>query len=183
MAKLIFGMMQSLDGYVDGPESNLVLPGPGPALFRRFIDQVRTEAGAVYGTRMYGLMRYWDEDQPGWNDDEQAFAAAWRALPKWVASRSLTSVGPNAELVTGDLGAFVRDLKRTTEGELEVAGPALACSLTSLGLVDEYQLYLRPFVLGSGKPFFAGARPRLRLVSSEQIDADTVRLTYVPLTE
>jgi len=176
MAKLIYGMMQSLDGYVD----HLVLPGPGPALFRHFIEHVRSLSGALYGSRIYQLMRYWDDDQRGWTEAEQEFAKVWRAMPKWVASNSLTSLGPNAQLISGDLGEFVRDLKRQAPSELEVAGPALAGSLTDLGLIDEYRLYLRPYVLGSGKPFFAGARPPLRFVGSDLIGEDAVRLTYTP---
>ena len=53
-------------------------------------------------------------------------------------------------------------------------------ALTNLGLIDEYRLYLRPVVLGRGKPFFAGPRPRLRLVASDRIGEDVIRLTYVP---
>jgi len=56
----------------------------------------------------------------------------------------------------------------------------LAQSLTELGLIDEYRIYLHPIVLGHGKPFFAGPRPRLRLVASDLIGADAIRLTYVP---
>ncbi|MGH6741722.1 MAG: dihydrofolate reductase family protein, partial [Bradyrhizobium sp.] len=51
---------------------------------------------------------------------------------------------------------------------------------TDLGLIDEYQLYFRPFVLGGGKPYFVGARPPLRLIASDRPGPDTVRLTYVP---
>jgi riboflavin biosynthesis pyrimidine reductase len=65
-------------------------------------------------------------------------------------------------------------------GEIGVAGPDLARSLTDLVLIDEYRLYLRPVVLGRGKPFFAGPRPPLRLVASDLIGEDTIRLTYVP---
>ncbi|MEJ2667825.1 MAG: dihydrofolate reductase family protein [Deinococcales bacterium] len=75
---------------------------------------------------------------------------------------------------------MVRGLKTRLEGEIEVAGPDLARSLTDLGLVDEYRLYFRPFVLGRGKPFFAGPRPPLRLVGSDPIGEDAFRLTYVP---
>lgn len=180
MARLVYGMMQSLDGYVDGPEANLVIPGPGPVLFRHFTNQVKREAGALYGSRIYGLMRYWDDDRPEWSDDEREFAAALQATPKWVFSRTLAEVGPNAHLVSGDIEQFVRELKSREEGELEVAGPELAGSLTELGLIDEYRLYLRPYVLGAGKPYFAGARPPLRFVASEQIDDETIQLVYVP---
>jgi len=69
-------------------------------------------------------------------------------------------------------------LKAKTEGEVDVAGPDLAGQLTELGLIDEYRLYFRPFVLGGGKPYFAGPRPPLRLVSVERVGEDAVRLTY-----
>jgi len=173
MAKLVFEMNVSLDGYVDHLEFR-----PDPALFRHFIEQVRNLGGSLYGRRMYEVMRYWDGDQPGWGAEEREFAAAWRSLPKWVVSRTLTSVGPNATLVAGDLEAAVRDLKAQVAGEIEVAGPDLAGSLA--GLIDEYRLYLHPVVLGSGRPFFSGPRPPLRLAGSTRIGEDVIRLTYVP---
>jgi dihydrofolate reductase len=129
---------------------------------------------------VYGLMRFWEDDQPEWNADEHAFAAAWRKQPKWVVSRSLKSVGPNATLIEGDLEAAIRKLKAEHDGEIEVAGPTLAQSLTELGLIDEYRIYLHPVVLGHGKPYFAGPRPPLRLVSHDRIGEDVLRLTYVP---
>jgi len=175
MAKLVFGMNQSLDGYVDHDKFS-----PGPVLFRHFIDQVRDLTGSVYGRRIYEVMRYWDEDHPEWNAEERNFAAAWREQPKWVVSRSLKSVGPNATLVDDDIEAVIRGLKARLAGEIEVAGPELAGSLTKLGLIDEYRIYLHPVVLGGGKPYFAGPRPRLRLQSSDRIDEDVIRLTYVP---
>jgi dihydrofolate reductase len=175
MAKLVFGMNQSLDGYVDHLEFR-----PGPTLFRHFIEQTRELTGSVYGRRMYEIMRYWDDDLPEWDAEERDFAVAWRRQPKWVVSRSLKSVGPNATLVEHDLEAVVRGLKARLVGEIEVAGPDLARGLTDLGLVDEYRLYLHPVVLGRGKPFFAGPRPPLRLMASDPIGEDVIRLTYVP---
>jgi riboflavin biosynthesis pyrimidine reductase len=71
-------------------------------------------------------------------------------------------------------------LKAQLAGEIDVAGPDLAQNLTDLGLIDEYRLYLHPVVLGHGKPFFAGPRPPLRLVASDLICGDVIRLTYVP---
>ena len=101
-------------------------------------------------------------------------------MPKWVVSRSLKSVGPNATLVQDDVEAVIRGLKTQLVGEVQVGGPDLARSLTDLGLIDEYRLYLRPVVLGRGKPFFAGPRPPLRLVSTDHVGEDVIRLTYVP---
>jgi dihydrofolate reductase len=182
MARLVYGMNQSLDGYVDGVSGNLELGPPDAGLFRHFVERARTLAGSLYGRRVYELMQYWDEDRPEWTADERDFAEAWRKLPKWVVSRTLTKVGPNATLVGDDVGGFVRRLKADVEGDIEVGGPVLAGSLTELGLVDVYDLYLQPLVLGRGKPYFAGPRPPLRLVASERIGSVVIRLSYVPAT-
>ena len=92
----------------------------------------------------------------------------------------MKSVGPNATLVEDDLEGTILELKSERDGEIEVAGPGLAKSLTELGLIDEYRIYLHPVVLGHGKPYFAGPQPRLRLKANDQIDEDVIRLTYVP---
>jgi dihydrofolate reductase len=173
MANLIFGMNLSLDGYVDHEAF-----APGPDIFRHWIEVVRNSAGSVYGGRMYEIMRYWDDDRAEWNADHHDFARAWRNMPKWVVSRSLKSVGPNATLIAGDAEAAVADLKARLSGEMSVSGPVLAHGVA--GLVDEYRLYFHPVVLGHGAPFFAGPRPRLRLVTSDRIGEDAIRLTYVP---
>jgi len=175
MAKLVFTMSQSLDGYVDhdrfgGP--------PGEALFQHFIEQVRGLSGSIYGRRIYEIMRVWDEDHPKWSAQFREFAEVWRRQHKWVVSRTLKSVGPNASLLTGDLKTAVRKLKSEMPGEIAVAGPELAGSLTQLGLIDEYAIYVRPVVLGSGKPYFTVPPPKLRLLASDLIAEDTVRLRY-----
>jgi len=175
MAKLVFGMNQSLDGYVDH-----MAFGPSPALFRHFIEEARSQTGSVYGRKMYEIMRYWDEEHPEWDEPRRDFAAAWRRQTKWVVSRTLKSVGPNAVLVGDGLEGAIRKLKAERDGEIEVAGPVLARSLTELGLIDEYRIYLHPVVLGKGAPYFAGPRPPLRLVAHDRVDENVLRLAYVP---
>ena len=112
MAKLIYAMNQSLDGYVDHDKFG----GSDPVLFRHFIENVRGLTGSIYGAQLYEIMRYWDQDD--WNQDDparsaelRAFAEAWRRMPKWVMSRSLKSVGPNATLVGDDFESVIRGLK------------------------------------------------------------------------
>lgn len=175
MATLVFGMNQSLDGYVDHAAF-----APGPALFRHFIEEARQQAGSIYGRTMYEVMRYWDDEHPEWDAPERDFAAAWRRQPKWVVSRTLTSVGPNATLINTDLDTAIRALKAEREGEIEVAGPQLARSLTDLELIDEYRIYLHAVVIGAGTPYFAGPRPPLRLKSHQPMAEDVIRLSYVP---
>jgi dihydrofolate reductase len=166
MAKLVYELNQSLDGYVDHEAM-----APDAALFQHFIGCTRSLTGMVYGRGMYEVMRYWDDDLPDWDAAEREYADAWR---------SLKSVGPNATLVEGDLEAAIRELKARHNGEIEVAGPVLAGSLTELGLINEYRIYLRPFVLGHGRPFFTGPRPPLRLAETARIGENTIRLTYLP---
>ena len=177
MAKLVYGLNMSLDGYVDHDKF-----GPSPKLFRHFIEQTQHAAGSVYGRTMYGLMRYWDDDQPEWDDAEREYAAAWQGNPKWVVSRTLkpNDLGPNATLIADDVEGLLRRLKTERDGEIEIAGTLLAQSATELGLIDEYRIWLHPVVLGQGKPFFAGPAPELRLVGTEQIDDNVLRLSYVP---
>jgi dihydrofolate reductase len=176
MAKLVYGLNQSLDGYVDHTK----LGPPPPAAFHHFVELVRGLTGVIYGRRTYEIMRYWDQDSADWDADDRDFAGVWRSQPKWVMSRSLKSVGPNATLVTNDFEKRIGKLKADLAGEIHVGGPALAQSLTEAGLIDEYRLYLRPVVLGGGQPFFAGPRPPLHLVASDLIADDLIRLTYVP---
>jgi riboflavin biosynthesis pyrimidine reductase len=92
----------------------------------------------------------------------------------------LKTVGPNATLVADDIEAVIRGLRAGLAGEVAVSGPELAQGLTGLGLVDEYRLYFHPVVLGRGKPFFQGPRPPLRLVSTDRVGEEVIRLTYRP---
>src|SRR5260370_27582618 len=133
MANLVYGLNQSLDGYVD----HMTLGPPGPAVFGHFIEQVRGLTGVIYGRRMYEIMRYWDEDLPDWDAEDREFAVAWRSQPKWVVSRSLKSVGPNATLVADDFEKVISRLKAELAGEVQVAEPVLAPRLTECGTIDE----------------------------------------------
>ena len=75
MAKLIYGLSQSLAGYVD----HMTLGPPPPGTFHHFVEEVRDLTGLVYGRRMYEIMSYWDEDSPDWDADDRVFAAAYRS--------------------------------------------------------------------------------------------------------
>ncbi len=175
MGRLVVRMNVSLDGYVDHDRM-----ATGLALFRHWVAAVRDVAGGLYGRHVYGLMRYWDDDRPEWTSDQRDFAASWRGQRKWVASRTLASVGPNATLVADDVAAMARRLKADLDGDIAVAGPALAHSLAEAGVVDAWQLYLQPVALGHGRPLFAGPRPPMRLLAHELVAEDVIRLTYAP---
>src|ERR1700679_1403043 len=115
MAKLVYGLSQSLDGYVD----HMKLGPPPPAAFRHFIGLVRSATCLIYGRHTYEIMRYWDEDLPDWDAEDREFAVVWRSQPKWVVSRSLKSVGPNATLVADDCEIAILRLKAELAGEIQ----------------------------------------------------------------
>jgi dihydrofolate reductase len=175
MARLVFGMNMSLDGFVDHDGF-----APGPRLFRHFIDEAAAQTGSLYGRRIYEIMRYWDEDHPDWEPEGAGFAAVWRKQPKWVVSQTLATLGPNANLISGDVETAVQALKSAQQGEIEVAGPTLAGYLGARGLIDEYRIYLHPVVLGQGTAYFSDQRPALRLIGHDLIDGDVIRLRYEP---
>jgi dihydrofolate reductase len=175
MGKLVFAMNQSLDGYVDHDAFS-----PPPELFRHFIGQTAALSASIYGRVMYEVMRYWDTDQPDWGAEERDYAAVWRGQHKYVVSRTLSEVGPNATLARGDPQGLAGRLKAEIDGDILAAGPNLAGQLSAAGLIDEYQIYLHPAVVGGGKPYFLGTRPKLRLVANERIAGDVLRLVYVP---
>ena len=132
-------------------------------------------------------MRVWDEDHPEWTPELRDFARAWRSQPKWVVSRSLKSVGPNATLVVNDVEAVIRGLKIRLAGELAVGGPYLARSLfnrtwsySNLVLLMNIVSTSTPSCLVAASHSSLAPRPPLRLMASDLMGESTIRLTYVP---
>lgn len=177
MGHVSFGMLVSADGYVAGPPGGAQLPMFGDELHRHFNELQRATALSLYGRGLYSVMRSWDDDEAR-PDAHAEFAVAWRETPKVVVSTTLREVGPNASLVSDDVDAALRRLVDETDGEIDIGGPTLAATLTRLGLVDEYRLYVRPAVLGGGTPFFAGGPVDLELLDVETLPDDTVLLRY-----
>jgi dihydrofolate reductase len=183
-AKLIYGMLTSLDGYIAAVDGSLVLPVPEAELHRYFNAQMRRAKVVLHGRRMYEVMRFWDTegDKPGAEEVAVDFVRAWKETPKIVFSRTLREVGPNARLVQDDLEGVVRAVKADVDGEVMVAGAGLAATLGRLGLVDEYQMFMQPVVLGGGRPFFeAGSALNLRPVGREDLPQGVVALRYTPV--
>jgi dihydrofolate reductase len=187
MARMIFNMLQSVDGYIEGPEGGPGMPMFGEPLHSWFNRQMEGISSSVYGRNMYEVMQAWqtwEQDYPTAEAYENAFARAWRDTPKVVVSTTLKQVGPNARLVSNDVEAELRRLKAETEGTIDVSGATIAASAARWGLIDEYQLVIRPAVLGGGKPFFKPGLPReLKLIGSETLPEDTILLRYAPASQ
>src|SRR5438552_6510400 len=171
MARIVYSMLMSLDGYIAGQDGNIDLPVPEEELHRHFNEDMRRIAIALCGRRLYETMRFWDspERQKG-AEVERDFALAWRETPKVVFSTTLREVGANARLADGDAIAVARSLKAETDGQISVGGADLAGHLAQAGLIDEYRLYMHPVVLGGGKPYFQhGLSLTLRPLGTERL--------------
>jgi dihydrofolate reductase len=181
MGRLVYGMMQSLDGYIADPDGEITLPVPGADLHQYFNDALRDTALSIYGRRMWETMRYWAEPDPQRPPVAEEFAEIWQTTPKVVVSTTLAEAPPGVRLVQRDAVEAVRALKHEVDGDIEVSGASIAASLGAAGLIDEYRLYFQPVVLGTGRPYFAeGFRPALRVVGSERLPEQVVLVRCAP---
>ena len=112
----------------------------------------------------------------------EPFARTIDAAKKYVVSRTLERVDWNAELVRGDLGKAVQQLKQESGKGLFVAGTKLAQALAELGLIDEYEFVVHPRLAGHGPTLFAGLSKHvdLRLVNRREFGSGAVAMRYVP---
>jgi dihydrofolate reductase len=183
MARIVYAMMTSLDGYIAGPDGDISLPVPEEALHRHFNGIMKQTSIELCGRRMYEVMRFWDspERETSALDVERDFARAWQETPKIVFSTTLREVGPNARLMNGDVENVASALKLEKDGFISVAGAELAAHLARANLIDEYRLYMHPVVLGGGKPYFqSGLSLTLKALGTESLTQGVTLLRYAP---
>jgi len=184
MSKLTLWMQMSLDGYAEGPDHAFDWPVVGPKLQRTFIDELRHADAFVYGRRIYEMMAaVWSvvDADPGAAAEASEFARVWMPMPKFVFSQTLTEADWGTTVVRDDVASAIGDLvARSRRGVIAFGGPTFAATLMRLGLIDEYQLFIHPVVLGGGTPLFAGAseRRRLHLIASRTYDDAVVAVRY-----
>jgi len=182
MLPVIYSMSVSLDGFIAGPDGDISWGGPDAEQFDFHVEQTRHIAAYVGGRRLYEDMLVWEtaeQTMPG--EAQLEFARIWRAIPKVVFSRTLTSVVGNARLATDDLATEVRRLcDQPGEGVVSIGGAGLAAQAIAGDLIDEYRQFVCPVVLGGGTPYFPPlARPLdLRLVESRALNPRVVYLRY-----
>ena len=138
----------------------------------------------LLGRRLYEVMLYWEtaDQEPSASETELEFARIWKDLPRIVFSRTLEEVEGNARLATGDVAEEVATLKGQPGKDLAVGGAGLASTCIELGLVDEYQVFVYPVILGSGTPFFPPLDERvdLELVETRTFGSRVVYARYRP---
>ncbi|CAM4316044.1 dihydrofolate reductase family protein [Nocardia ninae] len=177
MRKLIYGFGVSLDGYVNDRDGNIDWTDPDDELHQFHNDRFRDLEISLHGRRMYELMgEYWPHVPADAPRIEREFGELWTAKPKVVFSRTLTEVQWNSTLVSENAVEEVRRLKAGGDGVMEVGGADLAASLMPHGLIDEYQMFVSPLVLGGGTPFFPSLDKRIQLRLAETRHFATVVL-------
>ena len=186
MRKIIYQTLVSLDGFVSGPDGELDWHVVTEDMHRVYNDEQKRFESYIFGRRTYEVMRFWDDpkllepDSPAIYRD---FAAGWSRMPKLVVSRTLTKAGPMARVVRDNVAAEIRALKQQPGGDISIGGGAVAASIRHEGLIDEYDLFIHPVVLGSGTRLFPPAEGRLdiSLIGTTSYPAGVVRLRYATL--
>ncbi len=182
MARVIYLMNTSLDGFIEGPDGNFDWSMPDEEIHRFHNDAAREMSAFLYGRRIYQTMAVWQTygDDPSLPSYVREFGEIWKSRPKFIFSRTLESVGPGCTLIRGDAGREVARLKRELEGDLGAAGPGLASSLAKLDLIDEYRVVVNPVILGGGKQYFPSldGLVRLRLLETRRFGRGEVYLRY-----
>ncbi|MFO7322660.1 MAG: dihydrofolate reductase family protein [Chloroflexota bacterium] len=180
---VIFSMLVSLDGYIEGPKRELDWPIIDEE-FHTFVNEREAALGTfLYGRRLYKLMSdFWptaDQD-PTQPEYIHAYSRIWKEMPKIVFSKTLDKVDWNARLASSDLVEEVTRLKAQPGKNISVGGAELAASLMRLGLIDEYELYIQPILLGSGTRMFPELQNRtnLRLIETRSFGSGVVYLRY-----
>jgi dihydrofolate reductase len=183
MRKVIYSMLVSLDGFIEGPNRELDWHLIDEELHQYINDQQAGVGAYLYGRRMYeNMTAYWptadrDASSPGFVVE---FAHIWKAMPKIVFSKTLEKVEWNSRLVRENIAEEVTRLKAQPGKDLAVSGANLAATFMKLGLIDEYQLFVQPIVLGSGTPFFPALEDRinLKLVETHIFSSGVILLRY-----
>jgi dihydrofolate reductase len=181
MSKLVYSALASLDGYVEDADGTFDWAAPDEEVHAFVNELERPIATHLYGRRMYETMAYWESaantaDQPA---AVQEYGEIWRAADKVVYSRSLETVSSTRTRIEREFDpAAVRWLKGTTSGDLGIGGAELAAQAIAAGLVDEYQLFLVPVVVGAGKRALPDARLSLDLLEERRFGNGTVYLRY-----
>jgi dihydrofolate reductase len=170
MARLIYVMNISLDGYISDRDGNFEWGVPGPEFYAAINELERPVGTYLYGRRMYEMMAVWQTAHldaggpaftPGLLEFEREFAGLWRGADKIVFSTTLADAStPRTRLERAFDPDQVRRLKDTSERDLTVGGPVLAAAMIAANLVDDFHAFVHPIILGGGHPWLP---PDLRI--------------------
>jgi dihydrofolate reductase len=186
MARLIYSVIASLDGYIEDEDGNFDWAAPDEEV-HEFVNDLERSAGTyLYGRRLYETMVFWETaqtlvDQPPAIYD---YAALWQAADKIVYSRTLATVSSARTLIKRNFDPeAIGQLKLTSQRDMTVGGPELAAQAIMAGLVDELNIFVTPIVLGGGKPSLPDhCRVKLKLLDDRRFRSGVVHLHYQTLS-
>jgi dihydrofolate reductase len=182
MRNLIYSMSVSLDGFINGRDGTFDWTAPDEELHRFHNERVRELGGHLLGRSLYETMVYWEtaDQDPSLSDYGLEFARIWQDLPKVVFSTTLENVEGDTRLLRDGVAEEVARLKEGPGRDLAVGGAGLASTLIEAGLVDEFQPFVYPVVVGGGTPFFPSVEQMidLELVETRTFSSRVVYLRY-----
>ena len=182
MAKLIYFMNTSLDGYIEDEHGDFGFTAPDDEVKAWIFPYASSFRTVLYGRRMYETMLYWETAHtlPLQTKLGNEFARKWQAAEKIVYSRSLTEPrSGNTRIEHTFDPAAVRQLKATSDHDMAISGPELAAEAIKAGLVDEIQLRISPVLVGGGKRALpAGVRLDLELLEERRFQCGDIFLRY-----
>jgi dihydrofolate reductase len=182
MAKLIYSVIASLDGYIEGADGTFDWAAPDEEVHAFVNDLERSVGTYLYGRRMYETMVFWESppDLAAQPPVVQDFAAIWQKADKIVYSKTLETVRSAKTRIEREFDPeAVRQLKARAGSEITVGGAELAAQAIEAGLVDEYQLFLVPVVVGGGKRSLPdNVRVDVELLDERRFRSGTVYLHY-----
>lgn len=184
MRKVIYSSMVSLDGFVEGSNREIDWGLVDEELHTYINEQENQIDTYLFGRRMYEVMAYWDtaETDPSNPEYVLEFARIWQGIRKIVFSKTLEHVQGNARLSRGNIVEEIAQLKAQPGKDMGVGGATIAATLIQSGLIDEYQLFINPIILGSGTPMFPtlDRRTGLCLIETKTFSSGVVFLRYQP---
>jgi len=184
MRSVTYSMGVSLDGYIVGPDGDIIaVPPPDDEIWQLVSDEIRGIGVHLMGRRLYETMLYWEtaDQDPPLDDAEREWAALWKPLPKMVFSTTLSAVQGTARLASAGLAEEIGRLRAEPgEGDIAIGGATLAAEAAALGLIDEYRARVYPVLVGGGTPYFPQHERRvdLELVETRTFSSSVVYLRY-----
>jgi dihydrofolate reductase len=182
---LSYSTTVSIDGYVADADGDFQWSAPGDAVFDVHVERMAAVSTEVLGSKTYDLMRYWetDPDGDGFSPDEQEFARRWRKIGKVVVSSTLTpdDVVPGRDRLVPRLSLDeLREIVDSAAGTVEIFGPTVAAQAIRAGMVDEFNLFVVPKIVGGGlRALPDDVRLDLRLAEHRIFDDGVAYLRYV----
>jgi dihydrofolate reductase len=182
MAKLVYSVISSLDGYIADEDGNFDWAVPDEEVLAFINDLERPVGTYLYGRRMYEMMIAWETDPSAADQSPRSrdFAEIWQAADKVVYSRTLEAVSTARTRMERDFDPeAVRQMKASVGRDVSVSGPDLAAHAFRAGLVDECHLFVAPIAVGSGKRSLPNdVRVRLELLDERRFGNGMVYLRY-----